>query len=256
MLYCLRVMHSLRLVHKDVKPSNILFSPSVGDFVLLDFGVSTYVFEELGLMTFAFREGTRKYMSPEMRKLQAGDRGYLDLYWNDIYGLKVTLEELKKDLKQDSLEESDIEASYANCYEHTLLSLLYLRETGHQRPTTGDMQKRSSLQALLPYFDDILSDHALPGSIDEPSRLLNPEFLIRSIGLNSELLCHLSKFTNIDKKMSIVTKKLSTFKYGPKSIANFPPSIKSPNSKYFLFELNRQLKIIEEDPEKDHHENI
>lgn len=38
--FCLRVLHILRIVHKDIKPSNIVYSKSIGDYVLCDFGIS------------------------------------------------------------------------------------------------------------------------------------------------------------------------------------------------------------------------
>lgn len=38
--YCLQVMHLLRFVHRDIKPDNIVFSPSINNFVLCDFGIS------------------------------------------------------------------------------------------------------------------------------------------------------------------------------------------------------------------------
>lgn len=41
--YCVRLMHSLNLIHKDIKPSNIMYSPSSRDLVLIDFGISEVV---------------------------------------------------------------------------------------------------------------------------------------------------------------------------------------------------------------------
>lgn len=41
-------MHRYHLCHKDIKPANILFSPSLQDYVFCDFGVAATVFEEPG----------------------------------------------------------------------------------------------------------------------------------------------------------------------------------------------------------------
>jgi serine/threonine protein kinase len=67
LLYCLKVMHTFKLIHKDIKPANIMYSPSLQNFVLLDFGVSTYLKEEIGFKTLTHREGTYRYMSLEMQ---------------------------------------------------------------------------------------------------------------------------------------------------------------------------------------------
>jgi serine/threonine protein kinase len=36
-------MHKLKIIHKDIKPDNILYSTSVGDYVISDFGISQTV---------------------------------------------------------------------------------------------------------------------------------------------------------------------------------------------------------------------
>lgn len=43
MKFCLRTMHIMGLVHKDIKPQNIMYSPSVGDYVFIDFGITDYI---------------------------------------------------------------------------------------------------------------------------------------------------------------------------------------------------------------------
>lgn len=41
-------MHSLKMVHRDIKKDNILWSPFYKRWVLLDFGFSTFIQEEIG----------------------------------------------------------------------------------------------------------------------------------------------------------------------------------------------------------------
>lgn len=81
----LAVMHHFGLIHKDLKPQNILLSAS--GYVLADFGVSTYVPERPGQPSLTYREGTTRFMSPSMRGI-SGKCGWVDLYYNDMYGLK------------------------------------------------------------------------------------------------------------------------------------------------------------------------
>lgn len=64
--YCLFVMHFFNLVHKDVKPTNILMN-SHKQLVLADFDISTAICERPGEKSLTYREGTRAYMSPEMK---------------------------------------------------------------------------------------------------------------------------------------------------------------------------------------------
>jgi serine/threonine protein kinase len=41
--YCMRVMHLLHIVHKDIKRENILYSRSICDYVLSDFGLAQVI---------------------------------------------------------------------------------------------------------------------------------------------------------------------------------------------------------------------
>jgi serine/threonine protein kinase len=88
---CLGLLHSFKIIHKDIKPANVLFSPIFNNYVLCDFGLSTALAEDVGFKTHTYREGTLGYMCEELRSLKTNTRGWVDLYFNDIYGLEVTL---------------------------------------------------------------------------------------------------------------------------------------------------------------------
>lgn len=67
--YCLAVMHQQRLIHRDVKPGNIVWSCSQMELVYCDFGVSCTVIEEVGQKTLTDRQGTQRYMIAEQREM-------------------------------------------------------------------------------------------------------------------------------------------------------------------------------------------
>jgi serine/threonine protein kinase len=62
----LLTLHHFSIVHLDIKPMNILFSPSSKKLVFLDFGFSKLVKEILGQRTRTEFLGTPQYCGPEM----------------------------------------------------------------------------------------------------------------------------------------------------------------------------------------------
>jgi serine/threonine protein kinase/formylglycine-generating enzyme required for sulfatase activity len=81
--------HEAQIVHRDVKPGNIIVTPE-GQPVLLDFGVATMVREgDVAVTRTGETPGTPPYMSPEQT---SGKRVHLDRR-TDIYSLGVTLYE-------------------------------------------------------------------------------------------------------------------------------------------------------------------
>lgn len=92
--YCLKLMHSFGLIHKDIKPQNIAYSKTTKDLVLIDFGMSKVVLEQLGSKSLTCREGTPNYMSPDMHELTG--KGMVDLYYNDLWALKTSIKNMSQ----------------------------------------------------------------------------------------------------------------------------------------------------------------
>jgi predicted ATPase/signal transduction histidine kinase/tRNA A-37 threonylcarbamoyl transferase component Bud32 len=83
-------LHCRHVIHKDIKPSNIILEPS-GETRLIDFGAATLQkVEHLDAAPPHLIEGTLAYMSPE----QTGRMNRAVDYRTDFYSLGVTLYEL------------------------------------------------------------------------------------------------------------------------------------------------------------------
>jgi len=83
--------HRFHLIHKDIKPRNIVYSPYHSHYVFCDFGISCPVLETVGFSSKTYREGTEKYMSADMMGIGENGEGFVDLYFNDVFALYKTL---------------------------------------------------------------------------------------------------------------------------------------------------------------------
>jgi len=87
----LHQLHQKNIIHKDIKPANILIHQSTQHIKLLDFSISTLLPKETQtLKTPNVLEGTLAYLSPE----QTGRMNRGIDYRSDFYSLGITLYEL------------------------------------------------------------------------------------------------------------------------------------------------------------------
>jgi len=81
-------LHRKKIIHKDIKPSNILINPETFDIKVIDFGISTRLsLEKTDYTTPRMVEGSLEYISPE----QTGRMNRPVDYRTDFYSLGITL---------------------------------------------------------------------------------------------------------------------------------------------------------------------
>ncbi|WP_042490558.1 AAA family ATPase [Anabaena sp. PCC 7108] len=80
-------IHSAKIIHKDINPSNIVFNSETQQLKIIDFGISTALSQEtLTFKSPTVLEGTLAYISPE----QTGRMNRCLDYRTDFYSLGVT----------------------------------------------------------------------------------------------------------------------------------------------------------------------
>ncbi|MBH8564497.1 AAA family ATPase [Nostoc sp. CENA67] len=84
-------LHTHHIIHKDIKPSNIIINPQTFEVKLTDFSIASRLSKETPfLANFNQLEGTLAYMSPE----QTGRMNRIVDYRTDFYSLGVTFYEM------------------------------------------------------------------------------------------------------------------------------------------------------------------
>ncbi len=86
----------MHLVHIDIKPGNMMFSPFHQRMVFIDFGLSKLIAEKIGFKRITDFRGSLNYCSEEMKNCFVKDASMpVDLYYNDLCCLNKSVEEIK-----------------------------------------------------------------------------------------------------------------------------------------------------------------
>nr|WP_045870950.1 ATP-binding sensor histidine kinase [Tolypothrix sp. PCC 7601] len=84
-------LHQNRIIHKDIKPANIIVNPQTGIVKITDFSIASHLDKETPQLTNSHQlEGTVAYMSPE----QTGRMNRAVDYRSDFYSLGITFYEI------------------------------------------------------------------------------------------------------------------------------------------------------------------
>ncbi len=84
----LAAIHARNIVHKDIKPANVLVDPTLSRALIIDFSIASFVSRDVSSLAANTRlEGTVGYMAPE----QTGRINRPVDYRSDYYGLGATL---------------------------------------------------------------------------------------------------------------------------------------------------------------------
>ena len=109
----LKLLHTFKIVHQGIKPTNIAWSENQQKWVFLDFGFARCLKKEPGEKTKTKFIGTYRYTSVEMQKTYHLDHGMMvDLYYNDLHSSKVTINTIKDSLEDEAEEEEEDKAHY------------------------------------------------------------------------------------------------------------------------------------------------
>lgn len=188
--------HSLEIIHRDVKPDNIIISPNDENATLVDFGIALTADDVRKLTKSGYAIGTPAYMSPEQSNGEALDGRA------DLWSLGITLyETLSGHLPhpgayQDLSDANEaippaIDALIKDCLVHDRLSRL---------SSAGEFIKRlrSAFRSDVP-LSTLLTDARLHELIAALRQLSAEDFAARPRGQRLLLINRLKDLIRIDK---------------------------------------------------------
>ena len=98
----MKMLHSLRIVHRDVKPSNVDWSPHFQKWVFLDFGFSKVLKQKIGQKTKTKFIGSYHYASRDLLKTHdLSQAGWVDFYHNDLHGLRKVIRIMNENVEKE-----------------------------------------------------------------------------------------------------------------------------------------------------------
>ncbi|CAD8119291.1 unnamed protein product [Paramecium sonneborni] len=193
---CVDYMHQKGVMHRDLKPQNILCKTNSLDIVLADFGLATYIKAKSHIY---YRCGTTGYVAPEILQYKEGNKMYTEKC--DIFSLGVILYQLIynqhpfKDSQKEKMLKNNLYVEYKfddaikipQCCKE-LISLM-LKQNPKQRPNADEILKHEffyeqffehqnqTLTYLEPYSDQKRSGPSLSSyNVDIKFSTLNNGF--------------------------------------------------------------------------------
>uniref|UniRef100_UPI00312B87B0 serine/threonine protein kinase n=1 Tax=Microcoleus sp. CAWBG640 TaxID=2841653 RepID=UPI00312B87B0 len=199
-------IHQHQIIHKDIKPQNIIINPSNNCVKITDFSISSRLLRENATSSYAnLLEGTLAYMSPE----QTGRMNRAIDYRSDFYSLGVTFYEmLTGELPFSAIDPLEL----VHCHIARIapsprslnpeipeaisaIVMKLLAKTAENRYQTAEGLKfdLESCLAKLQTASGTISDF-IPGNADRASQLLIPQKLY---GRETEVAALLSAFERV-----------------------------------------------------------
>ena len=127
----MKTMHSLKIVHRDIKDKNVSWSPTFKKWVFLDFGFATFLKQEIGEKSVTNFIGTYSWASPELQKLSLLKTvGWVDFYYNDLQALQKVISVFK----QHSLEEQGSESESSRVEDWTKINIFKQAGESQENP--------------------------------------------------------------------------------------------------------------------------
>ncbi len=178
-LEVLEVAHELRIIHRDVKPSNILLTRD-GTSKVGDFGIARIVGPRANghLTRTGAGVGTWAYMAPEQKR----DAGTVD-HRADIYGVGATLFALltnhePHDIDRAETWQEQLEAIPAPLREIVLRATRYLPDERYLSAAEMNHALRASIDALPPDPPEaarlLIAPEAPPRPLSPPTLVPDP----------------------------------------------------------------------------------
>ncbi|MEA5605648.1 AAA family ATPase [Nostoc sp. UHCC 0252] len=209
-------LHKQQIIHKDIKPSNIIINSETGIVKLTDFGIASRLNKENPQFNNPnCVEGTLAYMSPE----QTGRMNRILDYRTDFYSLGVTLYEMLTEkapfLSQDPLElvyshiavqpinPQLLNPKIPNAISEIVLKLMAKNAEDRYQSATGilaDLElclKQLKIKGTITDF--------VPGRLDVLSQLLIPQKLYGRENQVNELLAAFERVTSGTSEMMLVS---------------------------------------------------
>ncbi|MBE8997673.1 AAA family ATPase [Nostoc sp. LEGE 12447] len=209
-------LHKHQIIHKDIKPSNIIVNSQTGIVKLTDFGIASRLNKENPQFNNPnCVEGTLAYMSPE----QTGRMNRILDYRTDFYSLGVTLYEMLTEktpfFSQDPLElvyshiavqpinPQLLNPTIPNAISEIVLKLMAKNAEDRYQSATGLL---ADLELCLNQlkFQGIITDF-VPGRLDVLSQLLIPQKLYGRESQVNELLAAFERVTSGTSEMMLVS---------------------------------------------------